>query len=266
MGEFTSVLFRQDIASGFRTLGIQRGDTLLMHSSLRSFGHVEGGANAVLDGILDVLGPEGTLVVPTLTGYEGLSVENPPHVDLRTAACWNGLIPETLRRYPQAIRSVHPTHSCAAVGGYAGDLTRGHALSPTPCGVTSPYFRVAQTGGWIVLAGCDLSVCTTFHTVEELANVDYHLQPGIAYGTCIDRQGERVETPCRLHQYGGPERDFPVMEPILQQNGLMRIGRVGASTVRLVHAMGLIENTLDQLRFDPYFITKQRTRSRQENI
>jgi aminoglycoside 3-N-acetyltransferase len=257
-----SPLSRHDIASGFRALGVSRGDVLLLHSSLRSFGPVSGGAETVIDGILDAVGDTGTLLVPTLTGHENLWPESPPHVDLRSAPCWVGRIPETLRQRPEAVRSVHPTHSCAALGARAGELTRGHHLSPTPCGVTSPYFRVAAAAGYIAMAGCDLSACTTFHTVEELANVDYHLQPTIAYGTCIDPEGNRIDTPCRLHSYAGPPRDFPVMEPIMAERGLLRIGPVGASTVRLIDAMGLIESTLDKLRFDPWYITAWRGQRR----
>jgi len=120
---------------------------------LRSFGPVDGGANAVIDGLLEALGPEGTLLVPTLTGHRGLSPENSPHIDLRTAPCWTGTIPETLRQRPGAVRSVHPTHSCAAIGQRAAALTRDHHISPTPCGITSPYFRNALAGGYIAMVG-----------------------------------------------------------------------------------------------------------------
>ena len=250
-----TVVTRQDVAKSFRELGLREEDAVLVHSSLQSFGHVEGGADAVIDGILDAVGLDGALLVPTLTGSEALSVDNPPHVDLRTTPCWTGRIPETLRQRPEAIRSTHPTHSCARLGGRAEELTQGHELSPTPCGVTSPYFRVAMAGGYIAMVGCTLSTCTTCHTVEELANVDYHLQKEVALGSCIDRHGNRVETPCRLHSYAGPERDFPVLEPLLLEKGLMRIGTIGASTIRLIDAMGLIKTALDKVRFDPYYLT-----------
>ncbi|HOD51832.1 MAG TPA: AAC(3) family N-acetyltransferase [Candidatus Hydrogenedentes bacterium] len=248
---------RSDITAGFRELGIHLGDAILVHSSLSSFGHVEGGADAVIDGILDALGPEGTLLVPTLTGGPELSPENPPHIDLRTAPCWVGRIPETARQRSEAVRSVHPTHSCAAIGSRAAELTRGHYLSPTPCGVTSPYFRLAAAGGSIVMIGCGLSRCTTCHTVEELANVDYHLQRRVAYGWCIDQTGARIETPCLLHSYDGPERDFPVLEPGLLEKGLMRKGTIGNAEIRVIDAMGLIETALDRLRFDPYYLTRK---------
>ena len=246
---------RIEIETGFRELGLAGGGCVLLHSSLSSFGHVEGGADAVIDGILAALGDDGTLLVPTLTGHPALSAQNLPHVDLRTEPCWTGRIPETLRQRPGAVRSTHPTHSCAAVGGDAEALTRDHHVSPTPCGVTSPYFRVAAAGGYIAMAGCGLDVCTTCHTVEEIANVGYHLQDDVARATCIDRHGNPVETPCRLHSYDGPERDFPVIEPLLLERALMRIAPVAQSTVRLIHAMGLIETALERLRFDPLYLT-----------
>jgi aminoglycoside 3-N-acetyltransferase len=253
------VLKRDDIAQGFRDLGVKVGAILIVHSSLSSFGRVDGGTETVIEGLLDALGPEGTLLAPTLTGHEGLSPENPPHFDLRSEPCWTGVIAETLRLRPDAIRSTHPTHSCAAVGRLAEEVTRDHHLSPTPCGLTSPYFRVAELGGFIAMIGCTLDTCTTFHTIEELANLPYVCQDAVARGSVVDRHGVRVETPCRLHSYAGPERDFPVMEPILLESGLMTIGMVGESTVRLIDSMGLITSTMEQLRLDPLFVTRERT-------
>ena len=93
----TPSLSRREIAAGLRALGVPPGSKLLVHSSLSSLGHVEGGADAVIDAFLDVLGPAGTLLVPTLTGDETLSAANPPVFDPTTQPCWTGLIPETLR-------------------------------------------------------------------------------------------------------------------------------------------------------------------------
>ncbi|HEO71433.1 MAG TPA: AAC(3) family N-acetyltransferase [Candidatus Hydrogenedentes bacterium] len=252
-------LTRAALAAGFRNLGLKDEGVVLLHSSLSSFGHVEGGADTVIDALLDVIGTEGALVVPTLTGGPELSPANPPHIDLRSTPCWTGRIPETLRQRPEAVRSIHPTHSCAAVGCRAAALADGHAISPTPCGAMSPYFRVAQAGGKIVMAGCGLESCTTCHTVEELAHVPYHLQSDVAYASCIDTQGRRIETPVRLHSYAGPKRDFPILEPLLTERGLIAIGMVGASTVRVIDAMGLIETALERVRFDPYYLTDRRT-------
>ena len=227
---------RTELTEAFGSF-IPAGAAILVHSSLKRLGLIDGGPATVIDALMDALGAEATLVVPTLTGHEALSAHNPPHVDLRTEPCWTGIIPETLRRRDDAVRSVHPTHSCAAIGADAEALTRDHYLSPTPCGITSPYFRVALAGGYIAMVGCTLDTCTTFHTVEEIANLPYVCQDEVAHGTCIDRHGATVQTPCRLHRYDGPSRNFPVMEPILKAKRAMRIVRVGEAEVRMIHAM-----------------------------
>ena len=250
---------REELAQGFRALGIEPGMAVLLHSSLSSFGHVEGGADTVVDALVDAVGRKGAAVFPTLTGHPGLSPDNPPHIDLRTATCWTGRIPETARKRPDALRSIHPTHSCVAIGQLAEELTSGHEKSVTPCGVLSPYYRVAAQAGRIVLAGCGLESCTTCHTIEELANVGYHLQTEIAHGTCIGLTGTLVETPCLLHSYEGPARDFPALEPLLLDGGLMVTGQIGQGTVRVVDAMGLIETALERLRFDRLYLTSRRT-------
>jgi len=251
---------RVDIAHGLSALGVKPGDNLLIHSSLSSFGEVEGGADAVIDGALDAVTYKGfvlgTLMVPTLTGHRGLSPDNPPHIDLRTAACWTGVIPETLRTRADAVRSIHPTHSCAAIGNQAQKLLQRHEWSPTPCGVLSPYYGLATANGKIVLLGCGLESCTTFHTIEELANVDYHLQPDLSFGSCIDSRGNRIQTPCRLHSYEGPEREFSVMVPILLSRGFMWTGVIGDCEAFVIDAAGLIVSTLECLRSDPHFLCR----------
>jgi aminoglycoside 3-N-acetyltransferase len=249
---------RADVARGFADLGLPGGSSVLVHSSLSSLGWVDGGAPAVIAGIRDVLGPEGTLLAPTLTGHRDLSADNPPHIDLRSTPCRTGRIAETLRLTEGAVRSLHPTHSCAALGAKAAELTHRHEWSPTPCGLTSPYMRNAAAGGWIAIIGRGLEVCTTFHAVEELANVEYHLQPEIAPAACINLDGKKVETPVRLHSYEGPPRDFPVMAPLLESAGALRKHRIGAAQVLLIDAHALVEMSLERLRHDRWFLTVER--------
>ncbi len=252
---------RADIARGLSALGVVPGNALLIHSSLSSFGDVEGGADTVIDGAVDAVSFNGaivgTVMVPTLTGHPDLSPNNPPHIDMRSTPCWTGLIPETLRKRHEAVRSIHPTHSCAAIGNHrAREFTSRHEWSPTPCGVLSPYYRLAAAGGKVVMMGCGLESCTLFHTVEELANVDYHLQPEVSHGSCIDADGNRIETPCRLHSYDGPERNFPIMVPILLARGFMWVGLIGDCPLMVVDAAGLIVSTLERLRENPRFLCR----------
>ena len=92
----------QDLAEGFRDAGIERGDHILVHSSLSSLGWVEGGADDVIDALRVVVGEPGTVLFPTLTACPDDSREHPPVFDVRHTRCWTGRIPETARQRPDA--------------------------------------------------------------------------------------------------------------------------------------------------------------------
>ncbi len=208
---------------------------MLVHSSLSSFGYVEGGADTVIDALLEVVGSAGTVLVPTLTGDETLSTGNPPTFDPVNTACWTGRIPETLRKRTSAIRSVHPTHSVAAIGADAPLLTKDHQFSITPCDESSPYYKLAHVeGGCILLIGVDHESNTSFHCAEELVGVDYHMQQGFARAKII--MGDReIYRHYRLHRYGSP-RHFNVLAPIFEERGIQISGTIGNATVRLLQA------------------------------
>ena len=243
------MITRQTIGAGLRELGAPPGSKLLVHSSLSSFGPVDGGADAVIDAFLDAIGPQGTLLVPTLTGHEGLSAANPPVFDPAQQRCWTGIIPETLRRRPGAVRSLHPTHSVAALGRDAESLTCDHLLSVTPCDEMSPYGKLAALDdAYIVLVGVTHESSTLFHHVEEMAGVDYHMQPGFVEATIVLGE-ETVTRRIMLHRYGAP-RNFSVMEPLFIERGIQRQAVVGNASIRLVKVAGMVRTTLRALLAD----------------
>lgn len=137
---------------------------------------------AVVQGVLDALGPDGTLVVPTQSGdlsdpahwanppvpeawWETIRATMPgydPHV---TPSRGVGVIPETVRTWPGALRSAHPQTSFAALGPRAAEVTEGHA---TDCrlGEHSPLARLESLGARVLLLGAGYDACTGFHLAE----------------------------------------------------------------------------------------------------
>jgi aminoglycoside 3-N-acetyltransferase len=209
---------------------------------------VEGGADAVIDALLETVGLQGTIMVPTLTGSEELSAANPPTFDPDRTPCWTGRIPETFRQRPEAVRSLHPTHSVAAIGADAVALTAGHECSLTPCGPESPYGRLVDAGGYILFLGVTHSCNTTFHHVEEIVHVPYHMQPGlVAARVVVDGKERRINL--MIHRYG-PRRDFERMEPLLRERGIQRDGQIGQAHVRLIDARRMVEVTRQALLQD----------------
>jgi len=243
------------IAGDLKRLGIRKGHTIFVHSSLKSFGWVEGGAETIIDALLAAVGPDGNVLLPTLTGSERLGPECPPVFDVRNTPCWVGAIPETFRKRPEARRSLHPTHSVACIGADTQALLDRHDLCPTPCGRRSPYYRMATRGGLIVLFGVNLERVTLMHTIEELAALPYHLQLEPVHATIINARGHTLKRTLYIHRYGD-ERNFSIMESVLREAGALWSGRVLQSETMIIRADALIEMTLERLRRNPRLLLK----------
>ncbi|MET9662036.1 AAC(3) family N-acetyltransferase [Streptomyces sp. NPDC006510] len=173
---------RDSLASDFRAMGLRPGETLLVHSSLSSLGWVCGGPGVVVMALLDALGDGGTLVVPAHSGdnsdpaYWGHPPvpeawwadirASMPAFDARTTPTLGvGVIPETVRNWPGAVRSRHPQTSFAAVGPRAATITDGHALD-CRLGEHSPLARLEEAGARVLLLGAGFESCTAFHLAE----------------------------------------------------------------------------------------------------
>lgn len=244
------VVTKQDIVTGLKNLGLKAGDSALVHSSLSAFGNVVGGADTVIDSLLEVVVPDGTIMVPTLTGSEKLCPANPPVFDVKTSPCWTGKIPETFRKRPDAVRSLHPTHSVAAVGAKAKYFTQGHEKSITPCGLNSPYHKLALADGYVLMLGVDLECCTLFHTAEELADVDYVNQKDFVNAVVKDYQDKVLKLKLKIHKYGD-KRNFQKMESILMEKNILKKGKIGGAEIRLIKARPFLDLTVKMLMQNP---------------
>jgi len=112
----TEPLSRADIVSGLRRLGLPTRPGLMVHSSLKSFGRVAGGAMTVIDALMEVITPQGTLMAPSFN--HGAIVEEGGagyYHPLETPST-NGAIPDLFWRLPGVARSLDPTHPFAAWG------------------------------------------------------------------------------------------------------------------------------------------------------
>ncbi|OGV83614.1 MAG: hypothetical protein A3K19_07750 [Lentisphaerae bacterium RIFOXYB12_FULL_65_16] len=230
------VLTRTAICAGLRDLGLRSGDLVIVHSSLKSFGRVEGGADAVIDALLDAVSPGGTVAVPTLT-YGPFAPENPPPLfDPKTRPCIVGHIPETFRQRPEAKRSLHPTHSIAAIGPLADELIRDHERARSPIGPDGAWGRIAQHGGYVLMLGAPIHTCTMKHGPEEML-IPWRLTDWV---DCQVVAPEGVRTVrIRLHQRppeGKPQWSLERVLDQMERTGGVRRGAIGPSPQVLIHA------------------------------
>ncbi len=249
----TTPITHKLLAARLAKLDLSAGHVVLVHSALSRFGWVQGGAEAVIDALLMVVGASGTVLMPTLTGEPTHDPEHPPVFDVERTPCWTGRIPETFRQRPAAVRSVHPTHSVAALGALAEELTQAHIHSVTPCDDLSPYGKLAhRDDGYILLLGVGHEANTTLHHVEERVGVDYHVQSTPTLCT-LRFEGQRAQHHYFLHRWDTP-RHFDIVEPLLTERAIQRIAQIGQATVRLVAARAMAECVAQCLRANPRFL------------
>lgn len=212
----SGVLKQADVESALKELGLGQGDIVLVHSSLASLGQVEGGVEALLKAFLGVIGNGGTLVVPTFGEL--------------------GVLTKAVAGDPRAVKSVHPLAAVAAIGRDAGAICRDHWKAELAHGPDTPYTRIADLGGWVLLLGVDQDRNTTLHTAEELLRLAY-------LTTSRESTFETPEgTVTKSYPFfPGPHRDFIGIDALLRASGRMRVGRVGHSVARLIRSRDLID-------------------------
>jgi aminoglycoside 3-N-acetyltransferase len=177
---------RRILAAQLERLGLAAGDTVLVQASMRRVAPGDGQAATVVNALLEVLGPTGTLVVPTYTAgnsttsrtYKAAVANLGPdqtELDYRrslpafdprtTPSSGVGALAETVRTLPGARRSSHPQTSFAAVGALAGPLTAIHDLD-CHLGPRSPLGALYEARATALLLGVSYDVCTVFHLAE----------------------------------------------------------------------------------------------------
>ncbi|MDQ0496163.1 aminoglycoside N(3)-acetyltransferase [Paenibacillus brasilensis] len=198
---------RSDVMKGLKELGVRSGMTLLVHSSMRSFGRfVPGGASAILAALTEAIGPEGTLVMPTqshdLTDpstwmnppldeswWELVREEMPAYDPTWTLTGGMGVIVETFRGLPGTERSRHPHVSLAARGPAASELLADHQLD-YGLGEHSPLAKLYEADACVLLLGCRHDSNTSLHLAEYRAT--YNGREKITHQAPIIVDGAKV--------------------------------------------------------------------------
>lgn len=227
---------KQELIQQIKAMGIAPSNTVLIHTSMRAIGTVEGGADSVIDAFREVL-TDGLLLVPTHTWA---TVNQPPHVyDVRTTEPCIGALPRVAAFRADGVRSLHPTHSLWASGKGAAEFVAGEDAVQTPAAPGGAWGHLADVGVKILLIGVGLDKNTFIHSVEETANIPDRLKKEPYEVTIIDYKGEEHKHPYYRH-FCSRSRDVSVQyvnfEMPLLHNGAMSFGKLGNAQVRIVDA------------------------------
>ena len=235
------------LSQDLRALGVEPGDALLVHSSMKALG-TSLSPEQVLDCLQDCLGPEGTLLLPALT-YENVSGSHRVFDSQDTEPCI-GLLPRTFFKMPGVERSLHPTHSVCARGRLAHRLTVGHAMDDTAIGPHSPFMQLAVTGGKLLFIGDVLASCTFMHGIEDIVQPPW-IRRGIKTTYIVDGAQREYQN---TDDFGWGQ-EFQRVGDMLEEPDIRR-GMLLSAQSCLIDARALLAVGLMEMRSNPYaFVT-----------
>lgn len=244
------------LVSDFRGLGIEAGDTLLVHSSQNSIGWLSGGAPAVVDALQEVLTEEGTLVMPAFTGQytDPSEWQSPPVPDdwvetiRETRAPFRpqltptravGAIPECFRNYPGVVRSGHPHNSFAAWGAGADAIVTEHELD-YGLGENSPLAAIYDRDGDVLQIGVGHGTNTSLHLAEYRA--EFPKEETVSTAPLLE-DGKRVDV--ELVDIEQSSDDFEALGAAFEEQVGLTEGAVGAATAKRSSQRDLVDFAVD---------------------
>ncbi|MBQ3573215.1 MAG: AAC(3) family N-acetyltransferase [Clostridia bacterium] len=173
---------------GFR---IRRNDKVTVHSSLRKIGEIEGGADGLLNAMIEYL-DGGLLIIPTHT-WDSIGATRYYNVK-ETKPCV-GILSQIAAFRKDGVRSLHPSHSVAVFGKGADEFIRGEETCNTPTPKNSCLGRLYEENGKILLLGVGLESCTFLHSVDERFNIPNRLSRDSIPVKVVDYDGNEIVIP-----------------------------------------------------------------------
>lgn len=244
---------RQDLLEAFGCAGLRKGDNVMVHASLSRLGYVLGGPQVVIEALIECVGPEGTLMMPTqswknLDPEDGVHGEVPPELwpDIRenwpaydpdrTPTNTMGAVAELFRRWPGTVRSAHPARSVAAWGKNARYLTENHDLSNI-FGDGSPLSRLYDLDGKVLLIGVGYDKNTSLHLAD--ARAQYPGKHNVTEHSAIMENGRRVWKAYDTLYVDG--EDFVALGADFESTGAVKAVGLGGGEIRLMSQRELVD-------------------------
>jgi aminoglycoside 3-N-acetyltransferase len=250
---------QSSIAADLAALGVQPGMVLVVHASFKSLGEVIGGPVAVILALEEVLGPAGTLVMPTFTAditepanwvnppvptswWEPIRAHLPAYDPSLTPTYHMGWIAETFRKQAGVLRSANPDTSFAAWGRHAHTVTANHAVAPL-FGEQSPLARVYDLDGHVLLLGVGHDRNSSLHLGECRARI-----PHRTIHTGVPMLVDGVRRWVAYDDIDWDDTGFADLgADFARATGLQRTGKVAQATALLVPQRALVDYAVDWL-------------------
>jgi aminoglycoside 3-N-acetyltransferase len=250
---------RDELLAALRALGVERGSTVMVHSSFGDASGFRGTAEDLIDVFEEAVGAEGNLLMVSLpyrtSSLDYLSRERT--FDVRKTPSMMGLVTEYFRRRRDVRRSLHPTHPVLAWGAKADWIVAGHQHCRYPCGPETPFHRLEQLDGMAIFFNVPFATFTFFHYLEHLVSPAmpfslYTAEPFVV--PVVDSSGESSEVTTFVFSRDVIERRrFPVLEEEVRRAGLVNARSVGNTRIEAVRVQRVVDCVKRMFREGRYF-------------
>jgi aminoglycoside 3-N-acetyltransferase len=244
---------KESLTNDLTALNIDPNGTLMVHVSYKAIGDVEGRGDTVLDALSEYM-CGGLLVLPSHT-WNNVNNNNPVMDVIHTPTCI-GVLTELFRRRDGIVRSLHPTHSVAVLGADAEEFVSCEQYIQTPCGENGVYHKLWERNAQILLIGVNFSRNTYIHGIEEWDGAYGTLSDKTTDLYVIDLDGNRLYTPQYRHCPPLGSETFTKLEPFAYEKGILKFGKFGGATARVMDAKPLRELTAGFLRENPCWLLR----------
>lgn len=247
------IVLKQDILNALKEIGLKQGLSVMVHTSLSSLGFVCGGAQIVIESLLETVGIDGTIIMPTqswknLDPSTGVHWEEPkewydiirenwPAYDKDiTPTNTMGSVAEMFRKWKGTLRSDHPARSVAAWGKYASYITENHDLSNI-FGEGSPLSKLYDLDGYVLLIGVGYDKNTSLHLADVRAN--YPSKHNCIEHSAILENGKRLWKSYETLFVDG--EDFDQIGKAFEENYTVKKVTLGNGTMTLIKQRELVD-------------------------
>lgn len=251
---------RKRLVEDLRNAGVNPGDTLIAHTSMRTIGWIVGGAVTVIEALMEAVSDQGTLVMPTQSTDNGepsrwrhppvpeawwqvIRDETPPYNPETTPTRKMGTVVETFRKYPNVHRSGHPNASFGAWGRKAEYVVESHPVDDV-FGDRSPLGKLYELNAKILLVGIGLEANTSLHLAEFKANLPD--MPKESKGAAVLENGKRVWKTWETLEYN--DEDFHKIAADYEKEAGLTPVFIGQAESHIFSMKSLIDFGMEWLR------------------
>ena len=237
---------KQRLINDLNKIGLQAGDSVIVHSSLSRMGYIDGGAEIVVDALLEVIGAAGTLMMPAFAHqtFSKYYLDRNPIFDITNSPSKAGAVTEAFRKRRDTLRSFHPTDSVCVKGPLANFFIKDHFGQLTPYNEQSPYYRLTGQKGKILNIGVALNTsCTNLHISEDILDFKYNIYCKEIYEVRMKDAAGKIHTmKTKVHDPSFSQKRKPdALIPLFEREKILKHGRIGEAEATLIDAEGLLE-------------------------